>query len=82
MSIDLDPEYGGTGASFFSVILVVEELAKVDPSVSLACELQNTFSTKLFTSYGTEEQKRTYLPRMAKNLVGEIRCKFIKHRFN
>nr|XP_020664404.1 short/branched chain specific acyl-CoA dehydrogenase, mitochondrial [Pogona vitticeps] len=72
MSIDLDPEYGGTGASFFSVILVVEELAKVDPSVSLACELQNTFSTKLFTSYGTEEQKRTYLPRMAKNLVGSI----------
>ncbi|KAJ7325284.1 hypothetical protein JRQ81_018304 [Phrynocephalus forsythii] len=72
MSIELDPEYGGTGASFFSTILVVEELAKVDPSVSLVCELQNTFSNKLFTTYGTDEQKRAYLPRMAKNLVGSI----------
>ncbi|KAH0623679.1 hypothetical protein JD844_006720 [Phrynosoma platyrhinos] len=50
MSIDLDPAYGGTGASFFSTILVVEELAKVDPSVSLVCELQNTFINKLMGS--------------------------------
>ncbi|XP_042315717.1 short/branched chain specific acyl-CoA dehydrogenase, mitochondrial isoform X2 [Sceloporus undulatus] len=72
MSIDLDPAYGGTGASFFSTILVVEELAKVDPSVSLVCELQNTFINKLLTTYGTEEQKRTYLPRLSKDMMGSI----------
>ncbi|XP_061491730.1 short/branched chain specific acyl-CoA dehydrogenase, mitochondrial isoform X2 [Rhineura floridana] len=72
MSIELDSEYGGTGSSFFSTILVVEELAKVDPSVSLVCELQNTLTNKLFTTYGTEEQKQTYLPRLAKDLVGSF----------
>ncbi|XP_060624564.2 short/branched chain specific acyl-CoA dehydrogenase, mitochondrial [Anolis sagrei] len=72
MSIDLDPKYGGTGASFFSTILAVEELAKVDPSVSLVCELQNTFMNKLLTVYGSEEQKMTYLPKMSRNLVGSV----------
>ncbi|XP_060539169.1 short/branched chain specific acyl-CoA dehydrogenase, mitochondrial isoform X1 [Pantherophis guttatus] len=72
MGIELEAEYGGTGSSFFSTILVVEELAKVDPSVSLACELQNTFTNKMFTTYGTEEQKRTYLPRLAKDMMGAI----------
>lgn len=69
MAIELGEEYGGTGASFFSTILVVEELAKVDAAVSLLCELQNTLTNKLFTTYGTEEQKRTYLPRVARDLV-------------
>lgn len=71
MSIELEEEYGGTGASFFSIILVVEELAKVDPAVALLCELQNTLTNKLFTTYGTEEQKRTYLPRVAKDTVSQ-----------
>ncbi|NXW08390.1 ACDSB protein, partial [Fregetta grallaria] len=72
MSIELGEEYGGTGASFFSIILVVEELAKVDPAVALLCELQNTLTNKLFTTYGTEEQKRTYLPRVAKDTIGSF----------
>ncbi|XP_066476968.1 short/branched chain specific acyl-CoA dehydrogenase, mitochondrial [Tiliqua scincoides] len=72
MGIELGPEYGGTGSSFFSTILVTEELAKVDPSVSLVCELQNTLTNKLFTAYGTEEQKRTYLPRLAKDMIGSF----------
>nr|XP_021382047.1 short/branched chain specific acyl-CoA dehydrogenase, mitochondrial isoform X1 [Lonchura striata domestica] len=72
MSIELGEEYGGTGASFFSVILAVEELAKVDPAVALVCELQNTLTNKLFTTYGTEEQKRTYLPRVSKDTLGSF----------
>uniref|UniRef100_A0A8D0HIA6 Short/branched chain specific acyl-CoA dehydrogenase, mitochondrial n=1 Tax=Sphenodon punctatus TaxID=8508 RepID=A0A8D0HIA6_SPHPU len=72
LSIELGPEYGGTGLSFFSTILVTEELAKVDPSVALICELQNTLTNKLFTQYGSEEQKITYLPRLAKDMVGSF----------
>ncbi|XP_053805116.1 short/branched chain specific acyl-CoA dehydrogenase, mitochondrial isoform X1 [Vidua chalybeata] len=72
MSIELGEEYGGTGASFFSIILAVEELAKVDPAVALVCELQNTLTNKLFTTYGTEEQKRTYLPRVSKDTLGSF----------
>uniref|UniRef100_G1NGE8 Short/branched chain specific acyl-CoA dehydrogenase, mitochondrial n=1 Tax=Meleagris gallopavo TaxID=9103 RepID=G1NGE8_MELGA len=72
MSIELGEEYGGTGASFFSVILAVEELAKVDPTVALMCELQNTLTNKLFTTYGTEEQKKTYLPKVSKDTIGSF----------
>ncbi|XP_037996633.1 short/branched chain specific acyl-CoA dehydrogenase, mitochondrial isoform X1 [Motacilla alba alba] len=72
MSIELGEEYGGTGASFFSIILAVEELAKVDPAVALVCELQNTLTNKLFTTYGTEEQKRTYLPKVSKDTLGSF----------
>ncbi|XP_010223754.1 PREDICTED: short/branched chain specific acyl-CoA dehydrogenase, mitochondrial [Tinamus guttatus] len=72
MSIELGEEYGGTGASFFSTILAVEELSKVDPSVALLCELQNTLTNKLFTIHGSEEQKRTYLPRVAKDTIGSF----------
>ncbi|XP_074856599.1 short/branched chain specific acyl-CoA dehydrogenase, mitochondrial isoform X4 [Carettochelys insculpta] len=72
MSIEVGPEYGGTGSSVFSVIVVVEELAKVDPAVALLCELQNTITNRMFIVYGTEEQKRTYLPRVAKDLTGSF----------
>ncbi|XP_067996560.1 short/branched chain specific acyl-CoA dehydrogenase, mitochondrial isoform X4 [Melanerpes formicivorus] len=72
MAIELGEEYGGTGASFFSTILVVEELAKVDAAVALLCELQNTLTNKLFITYGTEEQKRKYLPRVGRDLIGSF----------
>ncbi len=41
MGVEIDSEFGGTQSSFFASILVVEELAKVDPSVSVFCDIQN-----------------------------------------
>uniref|UniRef100_A0A3Q3IJ77 Acyl-CoA dehydrogenase/oxidase N-terminal domain-containing protein n=1 Tax=Monopterus albus TaxID=43700 RepID=A0A3Q3IJ77_MONAL len=52
MGIEIDPEYGGTGSSFFSSILVIEELAKVDPSVAVLCDIQNTLINTLFAKLG------------------------------
>ncbi|XP_066457251.1 short/branched chain specific acyl-CoA dehydrogenase, mitochondrial [Eleutherodactylus coqui] len=72
MGIEVDPKYGGTGASFFSAILVIEELAKVDPSVSVLCDIQNTLITTMFQRLGTEEQKETYLPRLCSDMVGSF----------
>ncbi|KAM5141082.1 short/branched chain specific acyl-CoA dehydrogenase, mitochondrial [Mantella aurantiaca] len=72
MGVEVDPKYGGTGASFFSSILVIEELAKVDPSVSIICDIQNTLINALFMRLGTEEQKDTYLPRLCKDMVGSF----------
>uniref|UniRef100_A0A8C9A6A2 Short/branched chain specific acyl-CoA dehydrogenase, mitochondrial n=1 Tax=Prolemur simus TaxID=1328070 RepID=A0A8C9A6A2_PROSS len=72
MGIEIDPEYGGTGASFFSTILVIEELAKVDASVALVCDLQNTIINKMITKHGTEEQKATYLPKLATEKIGSF----------
>lgn len=72
MGIEVDAKYGGTGASFFSTILVIEELAKVDASVALLCDLQNTVVTKLIAKHGTEEQKATYLPKLTTEYLGSF----------
>uniref|UniRef100_A0A2K5QI82 Short/branched chain specific acyl-CoA dehydrogenase, mitochondrial n=2 Tax=Cebus imitator TaxID=2715852 RepID=A0A2K5QI82_CEBIM len=72
MGIDVDPKYGGTGASFFSTVLVIEELAKVDASVAVLCEIQNTLINALIIKFGTEEQKATYLPQLTTEKIGSF----------
>ncbi|KAM9462556.1 short/branched chain specific acyl-CoA dehydrogenase, mitochondrial [Clarias gariepinus] len=72
MGIEISTEYGGTGSSFFSSILVIEELAKVDPSISVLCDIQNTLINTLMIKLGTEEQKKKYLPRLASDTVGSF----------
>ncbi len=69
MGLEIDPEYGGSGASFFSAILTIEELAKIDPSVSVFCDIQNTLINTLVRKLGTAEQKEKYLPRLAQDMV-------------
>lgn len=71
MGMEIGAEYGGTGSTFFSSILVIEELAKVDPSVSVLCDIQNTLINTLLMNLGTEEQKERYLPRLACDTVTE-----------
>lgn len=72
MGIEIDTKYGGTGSSFFSSILVIEELAKVDASVAVLCDIQNTIINTMLRKLGTEEQKATYLPRLATDVVGSF----------
>lgn len=71
MGIEIGAEYGGTGSKFFSSILVIEELAKVDPSVAVLCDIQNTLINTLLMNLGTEEQKERYLPRLTSDTVTE-----------
>lgn len=70
MGIETDMEIGGTGASFMSAILVVEELAKVDPAVSVVCDVQNTLVNTLLKKYGTAAQQKKYLGELATKKVG------------
>ncbi|XP_070288147.1 short/branched chain specific acyl-CoA dehydrogenase, mitochondrial isoform X1 [Myotis yumanensis] len=72
MAVDISAKYGGTGASFFSLVLVVEELAKVDASVALICDIQNTVVNGLVRKHGTEEQKAAYLSQLATAKVGSF----------
>nr|XP_046189590.1 short/branched chain specific acyl-CoA dehydrogenase, mitochondrial-like [Oncorhynchus gorbuscha] len=72
MGIEIDPEYGGTGSTFFSSILVIEELAKVDASVAVLCDIQNTLINTLFTKLGTAAQKERYLSRLSTDMVGSF----------
>jgi alkylation response protein AidB-like acyl-CoA dehydrogenase len=70
MGIETPEEFGGAGASFFTAILAVEELSRVDASVGVLVDVQNTLVNNAFIHWGNEEQKRKYLPRLASEWVG------------
>jgi alkylation response protein AidB-like acyl-CoA dehydrogenase len=70
MSIETPEEYGGAGASFFTAILAVEELSRVDASVGVLVDVQNTLVNNAFIKWGNEEQKKKYLPQLASERVG------------
>lgn len=69
MAVDIPTEYGGSGQSFFSSILVIEEMSKIDPSVGLLLDLQNTLMNRMVFNLGTEEQKQNYLTKLTKDTV-------------
>lgn len=69
MAVDIDTKYGGTGSTFFTAMLVIEELAKVDASVSVFCDVQNTIVTQTLHRFASKEQLDKYLPRIAKDTV-------------
>src|SRR5690554_981584 len=70
MGIEVPEEYGGAGSSFFNAILTVEELAKVDPSVSVVIDVQNTLVNNAILRWGNEAQKKKYFPKMCSEWVG------------
>jgi butyryl-CoA dehydrogenase/short/branched chain acyl-CoA dehydrogenase len=69
MGIEVPVEHGGSGGSFFEAILAVEEISAIDPSVGVLVDVQNTLCVNAFLRWGTEQQKRKYLPRMAADTV-------------
>jgi butyryl-CoA dehydrogenase/short/branched chain acyl-CoA dehydrogenase len=69
MGIEIPAEYGGSGGTFFEAILAVEEISAIDPSVGVLVDVQNTLCVNAFLRWGTEEQKRKYLTRMATDTV-------------
>jgi len=70
MGIEIPEHYGGIGSSFFTTALVVEELSRVDPSVAVLVDVQNTLVNNAVLKWGTEEQLRRHLPRLASGTVG------------
>ena len=71
MGVEVPTKYGGVGSTFFTACLIVEELAKVDPSVSVLCDVQNTLVNTLLLKYGSEAQQAKYLPLTASNMVSD-----------
>lgn len=69
MGIETSPDHGGAGASFTSAILVIEELAKVDASVSVCCDVHNTLVNTVFRKYASEYLKDKYLPQLSTEKV-------------
>src|SRR5919107_1183849 len=68
--VETPEEYGGTGASFFMAIVGVEELSRVDPSFGVLMDVQNTLVNNALIRWGSPEQKKKYLPRLASDTVG------------
>eukprot|EP00759_Apiculatamorpha_spiralis_P005077 PhF_6_TR13020/c0_g1_i1/m.20636/K09478/ACADSB; short/branched chain acyl-CoA dehydrogenase len=72
MGIETPTELQGAGMSFFSSILVIEELAKIDPSVSVMVDVQNTLVNNAFFRWGSADLKAKYLPRLATECLGSF----------
>jgi alkylation response protein AidB-like acyl-CoA dehydrogenase len=70
MGIEIPESYGGAGASFFHSVLAVEALSRVDPSIGVLVDVQNTLVINALLRWGSDDVKRRYLPRMAANTVG------------
>ena len=62
MGIEIPEAYGGAGASFFHAVLAVEELSRVDPSVGVLVDVQNTLVVNALLRWGNDDIKRRYLP--------------------
>src|SRR5688572_17043814 len=70
MSVEIPESYGGAGGTFFHSVLAVESLSRVDPSVGVLVDVQNTLVINAVMHWGTDEIKRKYLPKFATSLIG------------
>src|SRR5215475_9467272 len=70
MSVEIPEEFGGGGAGFFHSVLAVEALSRVDPSIGVLVDVQNTLVINALLRWGSEAQKSAYLPKLASGTVG------------
>ena len=70
MGIEIPDAYGGGGATFFHSVLAVEALSRVDPSIGVLVDVQNTLVINALLRWGSDEVKRRYLPKMASATIG------------
>jgi butyryl-CoA dehydrogenase/short/branched chain acyl-CoA dehydrogenase len=70
MGVEIPESYGGAGASFFMAALAVEELARVDASVSVIVDVHNTLVNNAVLRWADDDQKKRYCPKLATDTVG------------
>ncbi|HLU58888.1 MAG TPA: acyl-CoA dehydrogenase family protein [Pseudonocardia sp.] len=63
--LPISEEYGGMGGDYFALCLALEELARVDSSVAITLEAGVSLGAMPLYRFGTEEQKRRWLPALA-----------------
>ncbi len=69
MGMMVDPAYGGGGMDTISYVIAMEELSKIDASASVSMSVNNSLVCWGLEKYGSEEQKQTYLSKLA---TGEL----------
>jgi alkylation response protein AidB-like acyl-CoA dehydrogenase len=70
MGIEIPDGFGGGGGTFFHSVLAVEAISRVDPSIGVMVDVQNTLVINALLRWGTDEIKRRYLPKMAASTIG------------
>ena len=70
MGIEVPERYGGAGGTFFHSVLAVEELSRVDPSVGVLVDVQNTLVINAILRWGSDAVKQAWLPKLAAATVG------------
>ena len=65
MGILVPENYGGAGLGYFEYTAIIEEISKVDPSIGLSIAAHNSLCTNHILSFGDEEQKQRWLPKLA-----------------
>jgi len=70
MGIEIPEAYGGSGGTFFMSVLAIEEFSRVDASAGVVVDVQNTLVSNALMRWGSEAQKKAFLPRLAQDTVG------------
>jgi len=70
MGIEIPEEQGGGGATFFHSALAVEALSRVDPSIGVMVDVQNTLVINAILRWGNDDIRRRYLPKLAAGTIG------------
>lgn len=70
MGVEIPDEYGGAGSTFFNAVVVVEELSHVDASCGVLVDVQNTLVNNALVKWGSDDQKKRYLPKLAESMLG------------
>ena len=70
MGIGVKEDFGGSGGSFFMAILAIEEFSRVDASAGVVIDVQNTLVNNALQKWGSDEQKRRFLPRLVRDTLG------------
>jgi len=70
MGVEIPEAHGGAGASFFHSVLAVEALSRVDPSVAVLVDVQNTLVVNAIMRWGSDDLMRRFLPKLASGAVG------------
>src|SRR6266704_1106471 len=70
MGLEVPEAYGGSGGTFFMAVLAIEEFSRVDASAGVVIDVQNTLVANALMRWGSEHQKKAFLPRLAHDTVG------------
>src|SRR5213075_2399599 len=70
MGIEVPEQWGGAGSTFFTAVIVVEELSHVDASCGVLVDVQNTLVNNAILRWGNDDQKSKYLTMLARDTVG------------